>query len=145
MGILKRLKNKPEDLLKKNDVAKSADAVDIKGDVKKQKKVVKQTKQTKKTAGKFSNNVIVRPLVTEKASILASLGQYIFEVNVDANRVQVRKSVFALYGVEPISVNIMNMRGKCVRFGRTKGKRKDWKKAVVTLPKGKTIDVYEGV
>ncbi|OGL93713.1 50S ribosomal protein L23 [Candidatus Uhrbacteria bacterium RIFOXYA2_FULL_40_9] len=93
----------------------------------------------------ISDAVIIRPLVTEKASFLASQSQYLFEVKLEANRIQVYKSIIALYGVKPVSVNIVNMKGKRVRFGRTNGRRKDWKKAIVTIPKGKTIDVYEGV
>ena len=50
-----------------------------------------------------------------------------------------------MYGITPVSVNIQNVRGKRVRFGRVRGKRKDWKKAIVTLPEGKTINVYDGV
>ncbi len=89
--------------------------------------------------------VIAKPLVTEKSAVLASKGQYVFVVAQDANRVQVRAAVKAAYGVTPVSVNIQRVRGKAVRFGRIEGRRKSWKKAIVTLPKGKTIDVYEGV
>ncbi len=89
--------------------------------------------------------VIIKPLVTEKAAHLAHLGQYVFAVHHQTTRIQVRAAVKALYGVIPTKVNIVRARGKVVRFGRTFGRRSDWKKAVVTLPKGKTIDIYEGV
>ncbi|OGL96141.1 50S ribosomal protein L23 [Candidatus Uhrbacteria bacterium RIFOXYB12_FULL_58_10] len=91
------------------------------------------------------SGTIVRPLVTEKAAIIAHVGQYSFLVAPNANRVAVRAAIKAMYGVIPTSVNIQRVRGKFVRFGRTVGQRSDWKKAIVTLPKGKTIDVYEGV
>jgi large subunit ribosomal protein L23 len=99
---------------------------------------------TKKVSG-TDTSVIVKPLVTEKSAVLASANQYVFVVKKNANRVAVRSAIKALYGVTPDSVNIMNVRGKKVRFGRMRGKRSDWKKVVVTLPAGKTINVYEGV
>lgn len=89
--------------------------------------------------------VIIKPYITEKTAILAHDNHYVFVVDVGANRVQVRNAVKAMYGVLPVSVNIQNQRGKRVRFGRVRGQQKAWKKAVVTLPKGTKIDVYEGV
>lgn len=108
-----------------------------------------KAKAADKKAGKLISerlsDVIVRPLVTEKSAVMASVGQYMFVVTNDANRVEVRDAVRALYGIVPTSVNIQRVRGKQVRFGQRMGRRVSWKKAIVTLPKGKTIDVYEGV
>ncbi len=114
---------------------------------------VKEKKATaKKTDAKKSSvlpvgleGVLVRPLVTEKASHLARVAQYVFSVHPDANSTEIRSAAKAMYGVLPVSVNIQIVRGKVVRFGRSNGKRKNWKKAIVTLPKGKTIDIYAGV
>lgn len=89
--------------------------------------------------------VLVRPLISEKASHQQSLNQYFFAVALDANRIEVAKAVKAVYGVAPIKVNIIRSEGKARRVGSTIGRRKDWKKAMVTLPKGKTISLYEGV
>ncbi|MEK7615361.1 MAG: 50S ribosomal protein L23 [Patescibacteria group bacterium] len=108
------------------------------------KSVEKKSGATMK-ADAMGANLILRPMVTEKAAHLASIGQYVFCVDKAANRIQVRSAIRAMYGVTPVSVNIQSVEGKVVRFGRTSGKRKDWKKAIVTLPKGKTIEVYEGV
>lgn len=100
---------------------------------------------------KNSNNpsqayrVLVRPLISEKASHQQSLNQYFFAVALDANRIEVAKAVKEVYGVAPIKVNIIRSEGKARRIGGTIGRRKDWKKAMVTLPKGKTISLYEGV
>lgn len=88
---------------------------------------------------------IVKPLVTEKASVLNALNQYVFAVAKDANKIEVAKAIESIYGVKPVSVNMLRVSGKNVRFGRIQGKRKDWKKAVITLPAGKSIKVYEGV
>ena len=73
------------------------------------------------------------------------MGQYLFEIEARANKIQVKQAIRLMYGITPTSVNIQNVGGKIVRFGRSTGVRKDWKKAIVTLPKGKKIEVYEGV
>ncbi len=88
---------------------------------------------------------LIRPIVSEKASRMQSNNQYFFAVAYDTNRIEVAKAVKAVYGVAPIKVNIIRMEGKARRFGGVKGRRKDWKKAMVTLPEGKKISLYEGV
>lgn len=89
--------------------------------------------------------VLINPLITEKASIEGTLGKYTFEVSLDSNKVEVSKAIEEVYGIKPVSVNVVRMEGKKVRHGRSVGRRKDWKKAIVTLPKGKSINIYEGV
>lgn len=89
--------------------------------------------------------VLVRPLVTEKATNLAAAGKYAFVVSKGANKISVARAVEAAYGVKPVAVNIMNMEGKKVSRGRVSGQRSDWRKAIVTLKKGETIKIYEGV
>ncbi|MEI7497936.1 MAG: 50S ribosomal protein L23 [Candidatus Falkowbacteria bacterium] len=104
-------------------------------------------KTDKPAATKYSRayRVLLKPLVTEKASVIGAINQYVFSVAIDTNKIEVGKAVEAVYGVRPVSVNMIRMQGKAVRYGRTKGRRKAWKKAIVTLPEGKTIQVYEGV
>lgn len=92
-----------------------------------------------------ASSVIVKPVVTEKSAILASKNMYVFAVRNNANSIQVAAAMKAMYDVKPLSVNVMNVRGKIVRRGRVAGKRKAWKKAIVTLPKGKSLNIYEGV
>ncbi len=89
--------------------------------------------------------ILVRPLISEKASHQQSLNQYFFEVALNANKVEVAKAVKEVYGVAPVKVNIIKYEGKARRVGGKIGRRKDWKKAMVTLPTGKTISLYEGV
>ncbi len=89
--------------------------------------------------------VLLRPLVTEKSAKLASDGVYTFQVAPGTDKVHVRQAVKALYGVQPVRVNILNQKGKRVRFGRVRGVRNSWRKAYVYLKKGQHIDVYEGV
>lgn len=97
------------------------------------------------TTMSHAHRVLVRPLISEKASRQQSLNQYFFAVAIDANRIEVAKAVKAVYGVTPTKVTIIRNEGKVRRMGRTTGRRKDWKKAMVSLPKGKTISLYEGV
>lgn len=91
------------------------------------------------------SSVIVRPIVTEKSSILASKNTYVFLVLDHANRTEISGAIKAIYNVKPVRVNTQNVRGKIVRRGRVSGKRNAWKKAIVTFPKGKTLNIYEGV
>ncbi|OIO16565.1 50S ribosomal protein L23 [Candidatus Kuenenbacteria bacterium CG1_02_38_13] len=89
--------------------------------------------------------MLVRPLITEKAGALGVFNQYVFEVSGKANKVEVKKSVEQIYGVRPMSVNMSNVLGKGVRFGRRISQCKSWRKAIVTLREGDKIEVYEGV
>ena len=89
--------------------------------------------------------VLVRPLVTEKATNLSGIGKYVFVVSAKANKISVARAIQATYKVKPVAVNIMNIEGKRVSRGRIGGKRSDWRKAVITLKKGDTIKIYEGV
>ena len=88
---------------------------------------------------------LIKPLVTEKVSNLGALNKYVFAVAGSANKIEVAKAINEIYGIKPVSINIIKMMGKKARYGKISGKRKDWKKAIVTLPKGETIKIYEGV
>ncbi len=98
-----------------------------------------------KKAKKIISSILLRALVTEKSAVKQSENKYSFVVANDANKAVIRKAVLDVYGVKPIKVNVINMQGKAMRFGNHSGKRSDFKKAIVTLPKGKTIVVHEGV
>lgn len=89
--------------------------------------------------------ILVKPLITEKASHMGAINKYFFAVSNKANKIEITEAVFETYGIKPTAVNIINLLGKQKRSGRISGKRKDWKKAIVTLPKGQTINLYEGV
>lgn len=108
------------------------------------KSVIKDEKTVTKKA-KIAYRVLVKPLITEKAASMGVLDKYFFEVNINSNKIEVANAVEEVYGIRPVSVNIVRMEGKTKRQGRSIGQRKDWKKAMVTLPKGKTINIYEGV
>ncbi|PLX26362.1 50S ribosomal protein L23 [Candidatus Parcubacteria bacterium] len=109
------------------------------------KKVGKKIVARKESRPGSAYRVLIRPIISEKATIGASQNKYVFEVYTDANKVEIKKAVLEIYGVMPESVNIINHRGKSVRFGRKFGRTKDVKKAVVTLKKGDNIKLYEGI
>lgn len=89
--------------------------------------------------------VLLRALVTEKGTHLEAQGTYQFAVARTATKIDIARAFESRYGVRPISVNVMNRHGKAVRFGRMFGRRSDWRRALVTVPKGTTINVHEGV
>jgi len=88
-------------------------------------------------------DTLVRPIVTEKStSFLGSDSVYAFEVSVDADKNRIKRAIESFYGVRVETVRTMVVRGKVKRFGRHFGKRKNWKKAYVTLADGETINVF---
>lgn len=89
-------------------------------------------------------DTLIRPLVTEKStSLLGNDRSYAFEVALDATKPQIQKAIEAFYGVEVETVRTLIMRGKVKRFGRRFGKRKNWKKAYVTLSEGHELNLFE--
>ncbi|MCF7998436.1 MAG: 50S ribosomal protein L23 [Methylovulum sp.] len=86
-------------------------------------------------------NIIDKPIISEKSSKLADFqNTFVFKVNIDANKIEVKHAVEIMFGVKVASVNILNIDGKSKRFGRSLGKRSDWKKAYVKLKDGSEID-----
>lgn len=91
-------------------------------------------------------DVIKRPVVTEKTSIQKEdANQITLEVDRRANRVQIRKAVESIFSVHVTGVRTMQVKGKVKQRGRIVGKRRDWKKAIITLVPGERIDFFEGV
>ncbi len=89
---------------------------------------------------------IIRPLVTEKTTTQKELhNQFAFEVSPRANRVEIKKAIEKIFNVRVTGVKTMHVKGKIKQRGRIVGKRKDWKKALVTLAPGERIDFFEGV
>jgi large subunit ribosomal protein L23 len=86
-------------------------------------------------------NVLVGPHVSEKASVVAERNNQItFKVRIDSTKSDIKKAVELMFDVKVEGVQVANMKGKTKRFGQIKGKRKDWKKAYVTLAEGQDID-----
>jgi large subunit ribosomal protein L23 len=89
-------------------------------------------------------SLLVRPLITEKSSLLMSQNQYVFKVRPQANKLTVARAIEEMYSVKPTNVRIINTSIKKRVRGRTVGTVGGWKKAIVTLPEGKSIHVNEG-
>lgn len=89
--------------------------------------------------------VIRRPLVTEKNTLLQSQNKYAFEVDKDSNKVQVKEAVEEAFKVNVTAVNMITVRGRERRVGRRIVAASSWKKAVVTLKAGDKIQIFEGV
>ena len=94
-----------------------------------------------------ANQIIRRPLVTEKSTLLREGSNVItFEVDANANKIEVKRAVEELFKVKVIDVRLFNVRGKMKRLGRWTGKRRDWRKAYVRLHKdSKAPEFVEGV
>ncbi|MGB0956517.1 MAG: 50S ribosomal protein L23 [Panacagrimonas sp.] len=91
------------------------------------------------------HQVLVAPLVSEKSTNVAeNCNTAVFKVLPDANKAEIKAAVEALFKVQVTGVNTLNVRGKTKRFGRSMGRRSDWKKAYVTLAKGEEIDFLSG-
>lgn len=91
-------------------------------------------------------DIIMRPVVTEKTNIQKeAANQVTFEVDRKANRIEVRRAIERIFNVRVANVRTMQVRGKFKRRGRVLGKRRDWKKAIVTLRPGERIEFFEGV
>jgi len=95
---------------------------------------------------KTAREIVLRPLITEKGTQLKTASnQYLFQVDREANKIQIKKAVEEIWNVRVTDVRTIHMRGKKKRMGRFEGRRPDWKKAVVTLKEGETIELFEGV
>lgn len=89
--------------------------------------------------------VIRRPLVTEKGTIVKELGnQLLFEVDKRATKVEIRQAVEQLFEVKVLKVRTTSCTGKYKRMGKIMGRRSDWKKAYVTLAPGHSVEFFEG-
>lgn len=93
--------------------------------------------------------IIVRPIITEKNTRLNEISKYTFEVTEESNKIEIKKAIEEIFGVQVKSVHIINVRGKLkkrrTRQGVTQGYTKDLKKAIVTLtPDSKPIEIFEG-
>ena len=90
-------------------------------------------------------DIIRRPIITEKTNIQKDeSNQVTFEVDPRANRIEVQRAVEKIFNVKVLTTRTMHVRGKIKRRGRIVGKRRDWKKAIVTLMPGQRIEFFEG-
>ncbi len=95
---------------------------------------------------KDAYQVILRPLLSEKGTRLKEeANQYLFRVAKTANKIEIKQAVEQLFKVTVLQVRSVRMQGKVKRLGRFQGRQPNWKKAIVTLKAGESIELYEGV
>ena len=89
-----------------------------------------------------ARDILIRPLITEKSTELMAEGKYVFKVAKAANKIEIAKAVAEIFNVKVEKVNTVNVKGKTKRIGRTYGKRPDYKKAIVKLKAGESIEFF---
>ncbi len=93
-----------------------------------------------------AQDIIIKPIITEKSMSGNAIKMYTFKVNKNSNKIEIKKAVEELFGVKVAKVNTLNVKGRLKRQGRTQGYTSDWKKAYVTLKKdSKAIEFFEGM
>ena len=90
-------------------------------------------------------DVLIEPVMTEKATLLREEGKYVFKVHPDASKIEIKEAVRRLFNVKVVDCTVMNVDGKVKRVRYRSGKTSSWKKAIVKLAKGESIKVFEGV
>ncbi|MBI4252930.1 50S ribosomal protein L23 [Candidatus Uhrbacteria bacterium] len=124
------------------DASSASAAVPV--DTQKEQRPAVQKVVPAKKVSRFSvsaDAIFIHPLATEKALAAVRHDVYAFQVRTKATKIDIKKAFANLYGVMPTGVRTMRMDGKRVRFGRREGTRASWKKALITVPKGTTIDI----
>ena len=90
-----------------------------------------------------ARDILIKPIITEKTTALMEERKYTFRVPLSATKVEIRQAVEQVFKVKVQAVNTMRYEGKMKGLGRTQGRRSDWKKAIVTLNPGETIELFE--
>lgn len=144
MGIFSKKKSVEEKDNLPKESAKELTVEEITNSSKKEKKQIAKANVVKSDT-KDAYKVLVKPLISEKAAHLKLQNKYLFQVSSSTTKNEIKKAIFHVYGVWPIEVNVINIKGKKVRYGKSQGITKDKKKAVITLKSGDSMEVYEGV
>ena len=151
MGIFDRFKRKKEDKKEVKPKKEASAEKDVKYEkvigadgklttaARKTKAEPKKIKPKKEDTGE-AWRILIKPVTTEKVTGLGVFNQYAFEVAPRANKIEVRRAIKNVYGFDPIKVNVINVSGKEVRYGKSEGKTKHWKKAIITLSPGQKIE-----
>ena len=95
---------------------------------------------------KLAQDIIIKPIITEKSMQDAQERKYTFKVAKDANKIEIKNAAEQLFGIEVAKVNTMPVRGQLRRQGMAQGRTASWKKAIVTItPDSKTIEFFDGL
>jgi len=92
-----------------------------------------------------ARDIILKPIISEKAHAAMGEGKYTFRVRLDANKVQIKEAIEEIYKVTVTDVRTLRAHGKVRRVGKFVGRRSDWKKAIVQLKEGDSITIFEGL
>ncbi len=93
-----------------------------------------------------AHQLIYQAIISEKGTILRdNENRYVFKVHLSANKIEIKKAIETAFSVKVLDVKTIVMKGKTKRLGRFQGKRSDWKKAIVRLKEGDSIDIFESV
>jgi large subunit ribosomal protein L23 len=140
----KKAKEEIKEKSKKKEAEKKEAEKKEKKDVRKSEKKLEEEKEPLKKeirkSGYLDTTTLIKPMITEKATGLQAQNCYVFEVATKANKIMVKKAIKNFYNVEPIKINIVRLKGKQVRYGRSIGTTKKRKKAIVFLKKGDKIE-----
>ena len=89
-----------------------------------------------------ARDILIRPLISERSTDLMTEGKFVFVVDKRANKIQIAQAVEEIFKVDVLAVNTVNVKGKTKRRGRTVGKTNSYKKAIVKLAAGQTIELF---
>ena len=92
-----------------------------------------------------ARDIIIKPVVTEKSIGLMEHNKYVFKVALSANKIEIKKAIEEIFKVNVVDVNTVRVKGKEKRMGRSVGKTSDYKKAIVQLAEGDSIEIFEGL
>jgi len=130
-----------KDLIKKKgETTKQETSEKPRATDKEERRELRETPKAKSLGG-IAPRILLAPHVTEKAGNLGAMNQYVFKVASVATKIDVARAVYEVYGIRPVNVHTVNMPRKLRRRGQAKGFKSGVRKAIVTLPKGKTIEV----
>ena len=92
-----------------------------------------------------ARDIVIKPVVTEKSIGLMENNKYVFKVALSANKIEIKKAIEEIFKVKVVDVNTVRVKGKEKRMGRSVGKTSDYKKAIVQLAEGDSIEIFEGL
>ena len=148
MALLDFLKRKKENekaltpKAAKKPAAVKAEVLPGKKDEAKKIQIQDASPSPKTKGAKFSYSVVKEPHISEKATYLGDENKYAFKVYGNTNKLEIKKSVEGIYGVNVVSVNVITIPHKKRRMGKTEGFKKGYKKALVTIKEGQKIEIF---
>ena len=92
-----------------------------------------------------ARDIVIKPVVTEKSIGLMENNKYVFKVALSANKIEIKKAIEEIFKVKVVDVNTVRVKGKEKRMGRSVGRTSDYKKAIVQLAEGDSIEIFEGL